>query len=169
MLSSKDCPHAKEFLLLSMIPLCFNIRAFSCTFQGFLKKNVCNPNSDRREFPALSKTKYSWGDKKDTDDSYSWANSGEGTHPVQNKKPNPWGLYDMAGNVWEWCNDRHDCDHYRLSHSTDQTGSAKKVFRVLLEGWWNYNYAYDLCATCRDSANPFCGHYNSGFRCVRRY
>lgn len=56
---------------------------------------------------AGTTTAYSWGDDVKQADDYAWhiANSGFTTHPVGQKKPNPWGLYDTIGNVLEWCRD----------------------------------------------------------------
>ena len=60
---------------------------------------------------AGSRTMYYWGD--DLDDAYGWwgKNSGDKTHPVGEKKPNSYGLYDMAGNVLEWTASDFDSKH----------------------------------------------------------
>jgi formylglycine-generating enzyme required for sulfatase activity len=64
---------------------------------------------------AGTTTAYFWGDDPKKVDEYAWydGNSDEKTHKVGTKKPNPWGLYDMAGNVSEWCVDTFDKDYYK--------------------------------------------------------
>ena len=48
-----------------------------------------------------------------------WNNSRETTHPVGQKRPNPWGLYDIHGNVMQWCRDRFDATYYERSPAVD--------------------------------------------------
>jgi formylglycine-generating enzyme required for sulfatase activity len=66
---------------------------------------------------AGSKTAYFFGDDPAKLGEYAWYedNSDDHTHPVLSKKPNPWGLYNMYGNVMEWCVDQYDKDYYRKS------------------------------------------------------
>ncbi|MBS1522299.1 MAG: SUMF1/EgtB/PvdO family nonheme iron enzyme [Bacteroidetes bacterium] len=64
-------------------------------------------------------------------------NSGERTHPVASKLPNELGLYDMSGNVWEWCQDYYDS--YKTGDQTNPTGPAHNTGRVIKRGGsWYY-------------------------------
>ena len=98
-------------------------------------------------------------------DKIGWydANSGGTTHPVGKKDPNTWDLYDMAGNVWEWCHDGYQSDR-GTSPLTDPvfTGSS----RVLRGGSW-FMYPNNLRAANRDSYYPAYRHDDVGFRCSR--
>jgi formylglycine-generating enzyme required for sulfatase activity len=87
---------------------------------------------------AGSATIYSFGDSEWSLGKYAWydSNSGRKTHPVGQKRPNAWGLYDMHGNVWEWCSDWYDVSYYASSPEDDPTGSVKAISRVLRGGSW---------------------------------
>ena len=96
-------------------------------------------------------------------DNVAWycGNSGSKTHSVGQKKPNAWGLYDMHGNVWEWCNDWHG--GYPSGSVTDPTGPASGVYRVLRGG-----NCYIPAKYCRSAyryiSNPTNRVYGVGFR-----
>lgn len=84
---------------------------------------------------AGTSTRYFWGDK--VDGRYCWhaGNAGMKTHPVGQKLPNPWGLYDMAGNVWEWCEDWYDENYYKSSPLENPKGPATGKVHVMRGGW----------------------------------
>ncbi len=100
------------------------------------------PNEAQREYAcrAGSKTRYCFGDDESKLGEYAWyaANSGTKTHPVGEKKPNAWGLYDMHGDVWEWCQDWYEPRYYKESPVDDPTGATTGSARVCRGGSWYY-------------------------------
>ena len=94
------------------------------------------------------------------------ANAGQTTHPVGQMAPNAWGLYDIQGNVFEWCQDWYSGDYYRQSPNVDPTGPPDGSERVCRGGCWYYGAGH-----CR-SANRWRFGQGSdrdalGFRVVR--
>ena len=81
---------------------------------------------------------YSFGDSATNADQYAWTleNSEATTHPVGLKLPNAWGLYDMHGNVWEWCSDWFA--NYPEMELKDPFGPTQGKFKVFRGGSWNH-------------------------------
>ena len=107
-------------------------------------------------------TMYYWGDEMN--DCYAWysSNSDSKTHPVGTKFPNAWGLYDMSGNVWEWCRDWYGT----LAYGADPVGSASGSYRVLRGGSW-YSSSGRCTSSYRNSNDPSYRSSSYGFRLVR--
>ena len=146
--------------------------------QEFIRKiNQMKPGLDLRlpteaewEYAcrAGTKTKYYWGDEFDKIKNYAWwkGNSEGCTHPVGKMKANPWGLYDMIGNVWEWCQDYYG-KNYQENPKQNPTGPAGGSDRVLRGGcYWNDSTA-NLRSAYRNKSSPAYGGDNFGFRFLR--
>jgi len=97
---------------------------------------------------------------------YAWYddNSGSTTHPVGQKLPNPWGLYDMHGNVSEWCQDWW-WNNLPGGIVLDPQGPATGSYRVIRGGSW-YNYARNCRSALRVIGFQDYGHTLIGFRAV---
>jgi len=115
---------------------------------------------------ATSESEYYWGDEMDGD--YAWyeTNGEEKTHEVGQKKPNAWGLYDMSGNVWEFCSDRYNEDYYKSSPTNDPQGPAEGTTRVLRSGSWK-NDQWSCTSAARSNSIRDYPYPDSGFRVVR--
>jgi formylglycine-generating enzyme required for sulfatase activity len=91
------------------------------------------------------------------------SNSGEKTHEVGMKDKNELGIYDMSGNVWEWCQDWFDANYYSNSPSTNPKGPGSGSGRVLRGGSWYLNAQY-CRVSFRNCLTPDYRDLNYGFR-----
>lgn len=89
------------------------------------------------------------------------------TSPVASFAPNGYGLFDMAGNVWEWCWDIYAEDYYSTSPGTDPLGPSSGANRVLRGGGWSHGANVAQCPH-RSSNDPGAAVNSAGFRCVRK-
>jgi formylglycine-generating enzyme required for sulfatase activity len=112
---------------------------------------------------AGSTSAYCFGDDPKELPKYGWfgKNSPDSTHPVKQLKPNDWGLYDMHGNVDEWCSDRDG--KYTSSAQSDPTGPTEGSARVRRGGSWD-DPARDMRSACRVWFSTFLKYDDLGFR-----
>jgi formylglycine-generating enzyme required for sulfatase activity len=152
---------------------CYDLKTGDCNFSA---NGYRLPTEAEWEYAARAgtKTKYFFGDSDDQLKLYGWFqdNSESKTHPVGQKKPNPWKLYDIAGNLWEWCNDYYGTKYYRTSPADNPRGAESGEKRVLRGGAWSSSSenCTSFARNCDESgATDVCLTMDSyGFRCVRR-
>ena len=89
------------------------------------------------------------------------------TAPVGKLQHNRLGVFDMSGNVQEWCSDRYDSDYYQKSPVDDPTGPATGAYRILRGGSWD-GYAQGCRIDRRDNSTPASRKVNLGFRVAAR-
>jgi formylglycine-generating enzyme required for sulfatase activity len=134
-----------------------NVSWYDC--QEFIRKLNQKEGTDKYRFPsesewecvcrAGSKSRFCFGDEESVLEEYAWyyANSDLKSHPAGYKKPNAWGLYDMHGNVWEWCQDWYG--DYPSDAVSDPSGPSEGSHKVVRGGAW-YFYAGSCRSACRN-------------------
>ncbi|MBN2137528.1 MAG: SUMF1/EgtB/PvdO family nonheme iron enzyme [Sedimentisphaerales bacterium] len=164
--------YCNERSLAEGLELCYDEQTWECDFEA---DGYRLPTEAEWEYACRAGTssRYSFGNNSSQLKAYAWFadNSSKKTHPVGSKKPNPWGLYDMHGNVAEWCNDFYGKDYYARSDANDPKGPAKGAERVLRGGAWNSKA--EACRSTYRSSDPSLddtclANDAIGFRCVRR-
>ncbi len=150
---------------------CYDDKTWACNFKA---NGYRLPTEAEWEYAcrAGTTTQYSFGNSAGALKDYAWHtdNAAARTHPVGQKKPNAWGLYDMHGNVSEWCHDRYAKDYYKQSPDKDPRGPSEGRERVIRGGAWNSS-----AGSCRSayrtsslSVDDTCLADDAiGFRCVR--
>jgi formylglycine-generating enzyme required for sulfatase activity len=123
------------------------------------------PTEAEWEYAARAGTDFKYSGSNNLDE-VGWYddNSGDETHRVGEKKPNGWGLYDMSGNVFEWCWDWRG--RYPSSKQTDPKGPKTGSYRVCRGGSWSRD-AESARVSCRDYNIPSRRRFNLGFRFSR--
>jgi acetoin utilization deacetylase AcuC-like enzyme/formylglycine-generating enzyme required for sulfatase activity len=164
--------YCNERSLAEDLEPCYDEETWQCNFEA---NGYRLPTEAEWEYAcrAGTSTKYSFGNDMRKLKANAWfaKNSSGRTHPVGQKKSNPWGLYDMHGNVAEWCNDYYSENYYKQSPATDPKGPTTGQERVLRGGAWNCSA--DTCRSAYRSSDPSiddtCLASDAiGFRCVRR-
>jgi formylglycine-generating enzyme required for sulfatase activity len=114
---------------------------------------------------AGSTTRYYWGDGDAARNEHAWtgANSKGGPHPVAQLKANAWGLYDMLGNAYEYCQDWFVVAPYDAAQATDPKGPGKGDERVVRSGSWSTDPMHPRCAF-RGGASQTHRNMRDGFR-----
>jgi len=115
---------------------------------------------------AGTTTVYNTGDTISDNTGWYISNSGSKTHEVGKKPANAWGLYDMHGNVYEWCWDWYNSSYYSSSPTNDPMGASSETSRVIRGGSF-YHSAEDLRSASRSCLDPYGGAYALGFRLAR--
>ncbi len=151
---------------------CYNLETWECNFDasGYRLPTEAEWECACR---AGAKTAYFFGDSAAQLADYAWfeTNSGGRPQPVGQKKPNPWGLYDICGNLWQWCNDFYGVEYYAQSPEKDPRGPKEGDTKVVRGGAWKFSGDNCRCGY-RYNENPgyvdVCFGYDIyGFRCVR--
>jgi formylglycine-generating enzyme required for sulfatase activity len=133
-----------------------------------VRRGVRLPTEAQWEYAcrAGATTPFHFGNAREQLSDYAWwqENSERRTHPTGSRRPNPWGLHDLHGNVWEWCQDGWTDDP--AGAQTDPAGPTGRKVRVLRGGSW-CNAAFYCRSAYRALVTPCLRNYVIGFRVSR--
>ena len=152
---------------------CYDLKTWQCNFDA---NGYRLPTEAEWEHACRggSTTAYFFGDSPAKLGDYAWFDKNSGGHPrpVGQKQPNPFGLYDICGNTWEWCNDFYKVDYYQESSKEDPRGPKEGENKVVRGGAWRFS-----SESCRSGyrynespgyADVCFGYDIYGFRCVKK-
>ncbi len=145
---------------------CYSGRGDSCDFSA---SGYRLPTEAEWEYAArggLKSKDYEYSGSNNPDEIGWHVGISKGEAQVGQKNPNELGLYDMSGNVWEWCWDWYDRDYYRSAVPYDPQGVLKGQRKVARGGSWDEAFYYSRCAE-RSPFSQWLGYYNVGLRIVR--
>jgi formylglycine-generating enzyme len=161
--------YANALSLLDGLTECFNCSDGECTTSN--SPYTCDgyrlPTEAEWEYAARAGTDYVYAGSN-TVGVVGWydGNNTGSTHPVAQKLPNDWGLYDMSGNVWEWVWDWYDSGYYSSSPSSDPEGPTSGSYRVYRGGSY-FSSAQYLRVSFRSYNTPTNRYYYIGLRLTR--
>jgi formylglycine-generating enzyme required for sulfatase activity len=151
---------------------CYDLETWQCDFEA---NGYRLPTEAEWEYAcrAGAQTAYFFGNDASKLGDYAWFDKNSGGHPQPTglKRSNPWGLHDMVGNVWQWCNDFYQVDYYSQSPQENPHGPKEGENKVVRGGAWKFSgdncrsgYRYNEAPGYVD----VCFGYDIyGFRCVR--
>jgi formylglycine-generating enzyme required for sulfatase activity len=155
----------------------FDAQAFCKKLSQLTGKTYRLPTEAEWEYAcrAGTETQFSFGDDESQLGDYAWfdGNSNSATHPVGQKQPNPWGIYDMHGNVWEWCADQYHESYATKSDNIKENGSiawadnniTNQSSRILRGGSW-FHIPVKSRSASREKYDADDGFNDIGFRVV---